>query len=117
MRFRKHKYVIMADVEKMYRQVLVDKEDQDLQRIIWRSNPNEPLSKYRLCTVTYGTASASFLVTRCLKQLAIENCDKYPNACKAISQDFYVDDLITGGETVAEISKLQIEISKILLQA
>lgn len=36
-RFRKHSYVISADVEKMYCQVAIAMEDCDMQRILWRS--------------------------------------------------------------------------------
>ena len=39
-----------------------------LQRILWRNDLSANIDTYELTTVTYGTASASFLVTRCLKQ-------------------------------------------------
>lgn len=35
-----------ADVEKMYRMVLLDKRDADYQRILWREHPNEELRHY-----------------------------------------------------------------------
>ncbi|KAH0821592.1 hypothetical protein GEV33_001199 [Tenebrio molitor] len=38
-RFRTHRYVITADIEKMYRQILIDSVDTDYQRILWRDNP------------------------------------------------------------------------------
>lgn len=36
LRFRKHNIVILADIAKMYRQVLVNDEHKNLQRIFWR---------------------------------------------------------------------------------
>lgn len=36
MRFRKHKIAVTADIEKMYRQVKISSEDQELQHIVWR---------------------------------------------------------------------------------
>lgn len=42
MRFRKYKFVITADVTKMYRQVLVNDSQKPLQRIIWRFQPHLP---------------------------------------------------------------------------
>lgn len=99
-RFRMHQIAITSDVEKMYRQVLVAPEDRDLQRICYRSQADEPLKEYRLKTVTYGTKAASFLATRCLAQVAEDIHDT--SLKRIITQDFYVDDLITGGKTDEE---------------
>ena len=35
LRFRTHKYVITADIKKMYRQVLVHPDDRKFQKIFW----------------------------------------------------------------------------------
>jgi len=78
----------------MYRQVLVDPEDCELQWIVYRSQPHEPLRHYKLRTVTYGTKSASFLATRCLHELGTHI--RTTPIGRIISQDFYVDDLISG---------------------
>ncbi|XP_057671351.1 uncharacterized protein LOC130903108 [Diorhabda carinulata] len=59
-RFRQHNVAMVADIEKMYRQVEIVEEQRDLQRIMWRSDPNLPLEVYTLNTVTYGTAPVSF---------------------------------------------------------
>lgn len=69
---------------------------------------------YELNTVTYGTASAPFLAVRCLKQLGDENVVEYPRASKAILEDFYVDDFISGADTVEEANQLCAEVSSIL---
>ena len=53
-RSRKHKVVIMSDITKMYRQILVHESDRDLQRIVNRRNSTEDIKHYRLNTVTYG---------------------------------------------------------------
>lgn len=113
-RFRKHRYVLMADVEKMYRQVKVAPEDCDLQRIVWRFSPSEELRSYRLLTITYGTGPAAFMATQCLVSLAEEARENYPHASRSIKEDFYMDDLMTGHETKEGCVKLQREISKIL---
>ncbi|KAI8116345.1 hypothetical protein CVS40_11573 [Lucilia cuprina] len=69
-RFRFHKFVITADIEKMYRQVLVDENDRNFQMILWRQSASEPLQAFRLSTITYGTYSAPFLAIRCLIYLS-----------------------------------------------
>ena len=67
LRFRTHQVCFTADIAKMYRQIVVRPRDRDLQRILWRYSSDEPIQEYRLTTVTYGTSSAPFLSTRCLK--------------------------------------------------
>lgn len=40
MRFRTHKVALTANIKKMYRQVRVDPEQLDYQRILWRADSN-----------------------------------------------------------------------------
>ncbi|XP_055584679.1 uncharacterized protein LOC129737541 [Uranotaenia lowii] len=95
LRFRTKAIALVADIEKMYRQVNLHPDDQPFHRILWRENPSEPLDTYELRTVTYGTASAPYLATRVLKQLAIDEGDRFPVAAEAID-DYYMDDLLSG---------------------
>jgi len=39
LRFRLHEYVMTADIEKMYRQILIDPMQRDYQRILCRDSP------------------------------------------------------------------------------
>lgn len=102
LRFRKYAYVISADIEKMYRQVLVNPEQRNLQQILWRDNPEQELKTYALNTLTYGTTSAPFLAIRCLQQLASDIEDINPAIAEIIKKDFYVDDLLTGADTIGD---------------
>lgn len=112
LRFRQFKYVVCADVEKMYRQILVHPEQRDLQLILWRDNPCDPIGVYRLNTVTYGTASAPFLSIRCLKQLASEVRNNA--VAQVINEDMYVDDVISGNDDKELLIKICDEVSKVL---
>jgi len=56
MQWREYRYVFIADIAKIYRQILVDSRDTD-QRIMWQSIPGRSIIDYRLLTVTYGTAA------------------------------------------------------------
>ncbi|XP_062534375.1 uncharacterized protein LOC134203540 [Armigeres subalbatus] len=100
-RFRFHAIAIVADVEKMYRQILHSPVDQRFLRILFRRQPSDPLDTYELLTVTYGTASAPFLATRTLQQLARDEGENSPKAVEAVVEDFYVDDLLTGEDNLA----------------
>lgn len=61
LRFRYNAFVVTGDIEKMYRQI-----ERHLQLILWRDKSTQPIKIFQLNTVTYGTASAPFLSTRCL---------------------------------------------------
>lgn len=114
LRWRQHEIVLGADAEKMYRQVWISEDQRDLQRIVWRPSSDKPINHYRLNTVTYGTTSASFLAIRSLQRAAEEQEELYPVACAEIKKNFYVDDLLTGGATPAEVLKLKNEITTVL---
>ena len=113
LRFGMHRYAMTADISKMYQQIWAHPEDYDLQRILWRRSSDEPLRQYQLVTVTYVTAPASFLATRCLNQLASEEASSYPLAVEVISRDMYIEDL-SGSNNLSEAQKLQEEIIHIL---
>jgi len=70
LRFRIFLYALAADIVKMYRQIMIHPSQTRYQRILWRRAPSDEVKTYELMTVTYGTSSASFLATRCLKHLA-----------------------------------------------
>ncbi|XP_057666035.1 uncharacterized protein LOC130899884 [Diorhabda carinulata] len=101
-RFRQHNVAMVADIEKMYRQVEIVEEQRDLQRIMWRSDPNLPLEVYTLNTVTYGTAPASFIAIRCLHQLALENSKKYPVASQLFDPLGLVGSVIVKAKVIME---------------
>jgi len=103
-----------ADITKMYRQITVHPQDRDLQRILWRYSTEEPIQEYQINTVTYGTASAPYLATRCLKKPADDNRCQYPRSAQVLSNDFYVDDLLRGTSTLEEAIQLQQELTSLL---
>lgn len=116
-RFRQHNIVLTGDITKMYRQINIDPAQRDLQRIVWRDSPEAQLGHFRLNTVSYGTASASFLSTRCINQLAIEQLDSFPHEAKTIMTDFYVDDLLTGSHDIDSMITIRKNITDILNSA
>lgn len=92
----------------MYRQVLVHPDDRAYQVILWR--------EFQLNTVTYGMASASFLSTRCLVKLASDFQRAYPNSSKIKTQNIYVDDCLTGADTIHDAKILLDETTALLRQ-
>ncbi|XP_039297948.1 uncharacterized protein LOC120354644 [Nilaparvata lugens] len=106
LRFRMHRIAFIADIAKMYRQILVHPNDRNFQRIFWRSDQNQPIQEYHLNTVTYGTSSAPYLATRMLNHLADVECSLQSAVHQAIKEDFYVDDLISGSSSLSSAIEL-----------
>lgn len=55
---------------------IVIPHQQPLQRV-WRETSQESIETYELNTMTYGTASASYLATRVLRQIGLDNNTNY----------------------------------------
>ncbi|XP_061729039.1 uncharacterized protein LOC133533965 [Cydia pomonella] len=114
MSWRKHPVCLIADIVKMYRMVRVAEEDCDFQRIVWRSSPENDIRDYKLLTVTFGTASAPYLAVRSLNQVATDHKEEYPMASEKVAREFYMDDLMTGCETIEEGTRLYQEMKELL---
>lgn len=84
-----------------------------MQRILWKKTLNDPVQIYDLKTVTYGTASAPYLATRTLCQLALDEKESFPLAASVIS-DFYMDDCLTGSSDISEAIEIQQQLIKLL---
>ncbi|XP_065094442.1 uncharacterized protein LOC135714967 [Ochlerotatus camptorhynchus] len=117
MRGRFYRIMLVADVEKMFRQIWTDHIDVPLQNILFRFSVEDPVQMYELLTVTYGTKPAPFLATRTLKQLSMDEINTFPLAARRMSKDVYMDDVITGANDVAEARKIRMELDEMLLKS
>ena len=116
-RARCYIYLFSADITKMYRQIFVDDKDTSFQRILWRSSPTEPIKHYELTTVTFGVSSSPYLATRCFKRLAEDEGHKYPDAKNVLLQDFYVDDVLTGSNSLEQTIVIRGQLTQLLASA
>ncbi|XP_070527735.1 uncharacterized protein [Cardiocondyla obscurior] len=111
-RFRSYNYVFSADIEKMYRQVLVHEDDRQFQRILWREN--SVIKTLQLNTLTFGVSSSPYLAIRTLHKLADDEVQSFPRASNVLKHHMYVDDLLSGADTVDEARAIRDEIIALL---
>ncbi|XP_043468338.1 uncharacterized protein LOC122502382 [Leptopilina heterotoma] len=116
-RFRQHQFVVTGDIVKMYRQIWIKPEHRNLQCILWRKEPDQPMRTYQLNTVTFEVTSSPYQATRCLVQLSEECKETHPLASRVIQEDFYVDDMLSGGETEEEVDAIVKEVKEVLQSA
>ncbi|GFU69892.1 integrase catalytic domain-containing protein [Trichonephila clavipes] len=98
----------------MYRQILINPDQQDLQRIIWKHGLDAEILTYRLKTVTYGLSNAPFLVIRTLQQLAKDEKSRFPLASKTLLYDTYMDDIVSGAPDLETAQQLQSQLKDAL---
>ena len=110
--FRTHLYVITADIEKMYRQILVHQDDRKFQKTFWYHQGK--IKTFQLNTVTFGMACAPFLAIRTLHQLTRDEAKNFPDASKLLLRDFYVDDFNSGANSIEEILNIRDEMIELL---
>jgi hypothetical protein len=116
-RFRTYKIAMSADITKMYRMIEIDPEDSNYLRILWRNNSSEPIKIYKLKPLTFGLTCAPFLAIRCLKQLASDIQENHPILSEIINRDFYMDDLLTGSDSLDEALQIKNGVTSILASA
>lgn len=119
-RFRRYPVAITADVEKMFRQILVDDQHRHWQQILWRDDIDQPVRAYRLNTVTYGMASSPYVAVRTLQQCAMDNKhvvgddDRAERACNSVLRNFYVDDYLESVDSSDDAIQLADDVDHLL---
>ncbi|GFY36753.1 integrase catalytic domain-containing protein [Trichonephila clavipes] len=113
-RFRRHKFAFTTDIQKMYRQILINPDQQDLQRIIWKHGLDAEILTYRLKTVTYGLSNAPFLAIRTLQQFAKDEKSGFPLASETLLYDTYMDDIVSGAPDLETAQQLQSQLKDVL---
>ncbi|XP_043264150.1 uncharacterized protein LOC122404277 [Colletes gigas] len=113
-RWRLYKYVLVADIEKMFRQILVAPQDRRFQCIVWSAPETEQLKAFELNTVTYGTACAPYLSMRNLLELKEQDGGKFPLAAPILEKGICVDDVFLGAPDKPLLEKIRTQVCELL---
>lgn len=114
--WRLNQFAVTSDIEKMYRQFWIHPDDSQYQQIVWRDSQNEPLKRYELKTVTFGTKAAPFLAIRCLHYIADSVKNQKPELSQIIKEAFYVDDLLASFDSINEAKKMKDDLSSLFAE-
>lgn len=76
-------------------------QEKCLQQILLRSDLS--LETYSLKAVTYDTSSASFLTIGDILQFSNDCAESRPGASRIIANYFYVNDLLTGSDSITDL--------------
>ena len=101
--FRRHKIGMSADISKMFREISLTESDQDFHR--FNSNSQMVVSRYfwHHILAIFG-----------LLQVAEDHKSEFPEATQVVQQSFYVDDCLTGANSIPEAKKLKSDLNSLL---
>ena len=66
---------------------------------------------------TFGVTSSPFLATQVLHQVATDHHDEFPRAADIITSRFYVDDMLTGSDTLEDATNIRTELNNLIQKA
>ena len=104
-RFRQEKFAFMADIEKMFFQVKVRKEDQNLLRFLWWTDGNMENKPKEYCMTVhlFGAGSSPACANFALRRTADDNESEYGvTVADTLRKNFYVDDVLKSSPTEDE---------------
>ena len=115
-RFLIHRAAFTTDVSKMYNTIKLDDEHWCYQRYVWQEDldpqriPEEKVIK----TLIYGVRSAGNQSEHALREIARLSQDSFPEASNIIINDTYVDDCVSGEDTIKLARKRSQELEHIV---
>ncbi|XP_075559904.1 uncharacterized protein LOC142591463 [Dermacentor variabilis] len=105
--FRIHRIRLSADIERAFLQILVQPADCDALpfhcygHLPTKEELEPPTEVWRKSRVLFGVTSSPFLLAAIVRH-HLSTTGDYPETRKTISESLYVDDLVTGVNTVEE---------------
>lgn len=103
LKFRQRKIALTADIEDMFHRVRVKKEDAQAQRFLWRGRDrSRPPDVLEMGVLIFGATCSPTCAQEAKNQNAAEFQQQFPDACDAIVNRHYVDDLLDCCDTVEQ---------------
>ena len=117
MRFRFGKVAIAADVEAMYHQVRVPKEDAESLRFLWKEDIDVegPPDVYQMLVHIFGAKDSSGCANYAMRRTARDNYEDYDALTyESVLNSFYVDDLLKSLSSTESAIKVAKELISML---
>ena len=113
LRFRRWKFACCADITKAFLQIRVHIPDQNVHRFLW--NLEGKIRVMRFDRVPFGNKASPFLLNATIQH----HLSLFPET-KAVSElktNLYVDDFLSGADSIEEMSQIKIEAIDVMSKA
>lgn len=81
---------------------------------MWLAKGSKTVTEYELTTCTFGLPPSPHQAQRVLQQLALDEGSSFPKAANVLTNDVYVDDIVTGAQTVQDAIALRNDLFSII---
>ena len=99
LRFRQKMFPISADIEGMYKQVLVRPQDQKFLRFILGTDDPE---MYECVRHVFGAKCSPTCVNHTLQTCSKDHASDYPSVQRLVHENSYMDDMYLSTDTISE---------------
>ena len=114
LRFRQHQFAVSADIEGMFLEVGVHVCDQPSLRFFWREDPTTNVVVYQYTRHIFGAKDPPICANYALQRTAQDNVNQYPEATKAVLENFYMDDYLDSVQSPERALKRSKELGHLL---
>ena len=108
-RFREEPVVIMGDIESMFHQVMVPREDRSFLRFLWWEDHDisGTAKDFEMCVHVFGGTSSPSCCNYAYERTAYDNKSRYQtDVMDTLNRNFYVDDLLKSVKDVKTAIRL-----------
>ena len=108
-RFREEPVVIIGDIESMFHQVMVPREDRSFLRFLWWENHDisGTAKDFEMCVHVFGGTSSPSCCNYAYERTAYDNKSRYQtDVMDTLNRNFYVDDLLKSVKDVKTAIRL-----------
>ncbi|XP_058816368.1 uncharacterized protein LOC131679652 [Topomyia yanbarensis] len=117
-RFREFRIAITGDIREMFLQVMMNENDQQCLRFLWRNGElDRDPDVYAMKVMIFGATCSPSCAQYVKNHNAQRFQDRFPRAAEAIVKEHYVDDMLTSVETEEEAIKLAKEVQFVHAEA
>ena len=119
-RFRKRKFVLNGDIKALFLQVLLHESHQDFCRFLWKTDKYAPIKVYKFKVLLFGlncSPTIAMAAVQRLTKMVLEDptsSDHDLLAARRLTEDIYVDDLVTTFDSRQDLINCYTSINKIL---
>ncbi|XP_062713999.1 uncharacterized protein LOC115262830 [Aedes albopictus] len=112
-KFREREVAFSGDIQEMFLQVGIRKEDRSALLFVFRNSPSEPFVTMASDVAIFGATCSPAQSQYVKNRNATENERDHPRAAEAIKNKHYVDDYLDSVDTEEEAVELALEVAEV----